>query len=105
MALIDNAVYVAGRRVESPSTLSLATRGDLAWIGLFRPDDAELEAVAVEFDLHENAVETPARATSAPSSSATATRSSSCCARRGSTPGPRPSSSARCTCSSATGSS
>jgi magnesium transporter len=57
MALIDNAVYVEGRRVGSPSTLSFATGGDLAWIGLFRPDDTELEAVASEFDLHENAVE------------------------------------------------
>jgi magnesium transporter len=57
MALIDNAVYVGGRRVESPSTLSLATRGDLAWIGLLRPDRSELEAVAVEFGLHEQAVE------------------------------------------------
>jgi magnesium transporter len=57
MALIDNGIYVRGRRVESPSTLSLATRGDLAWIGLLRPDPSELQAVADEFDLHEQAVE------------------------------------------------
>lgn len=29
MALIDNAIYVRGRRVESPSTLSRPARGDL----------------------------------------------------------------------------
>ncbi|PZE91370.1 transporter [Curtobacterium sp. MCLR17_039] len=57
MALIDNAIYVRGRRVESPSTLSRPARGDLTWIGLLRPDPHELEAVATEFDLHENAVE------------------------------------------------
>ncbi len=57
MALIDNAVYVAGHRVDSPSTPSRPTRGDLAWIGLLRPDPSELAAVATEFDLHENAVE------------------------------------------------
>jgi magnesium transporter len=57
MALIDNAVYVGGRRVASPSTLSPAAGGDLAWIGLLRPEPSELEAVATEFDLHENAVE------------------------------------------------
>ncbi|WP_144709908.1 magnesium and cobalt transport protein CorA [Curtobacterium pusillum] len=57
MALIDNAVYVGGRRVESPSTLSHPTRDGLAWIGLLRPDPSELDAVATEFDLHENAVE------------------------------------------------
>jgi len=59
MAMIDNAIYVDGRRVESSSTLSLDARRDcdLAWIGLLRPDPRELESVATEFDLHENAVE------------------------------------------------
>ncbi|MEK6310046.1 MAG: magnesium and cobalt transport protein CorA [Curtobacterium sp.] len=57
MALIDNAVYVAGHRVDSPSTPSRAMQGDLAWIGLLRPEPSELAAVATEFDLHENAVE------------------------------------------------
>jgi len=59
MAMIDNAVYVDGRRVESSSTLSLDARRDcdLAWIGLLRPAPSELEAVAAEFDLHEQAVE------------------------------------------------
>ena len=59
MAMIDNAIYVDGRRVESSSNLSLDARRDcdLAWIGLLRPDPRELESVATEFDLHENAVE------------------------------------------------
>lgn len=57
MALIDNAIYVDGHRVETPSSLSLPTRGDLTWIGLLRPDPTELERVADEFGLHENAVE------------------------------------------------
>ncbi|QSB24032.1 magnesium and cobalt transport protein CorA [Curtobacterium sp. 24E2] len=62
MAMIDNAIYVEGRRIDTPSTLSLGARHevarcDLAWIGLLRPDPHELDAVATEFDLHENAVE------------------------------------------------
>ncbi|OIH95177.1 magnesium and cobalt transport protein CorA [Curtobacterium sp. MCBA15_001] len=58
MAMIDNAVYVDGRRVDSSSTLAPARRDcDLTWIGLFRPNARELDAVAAEFDLHENAVE------------------------------------------------
>ena len=59
MAMIDNAVYIDGRRVDSSSTLSLDARRDcdLAWIGLLRPDPSELEAVAAGFDLHEQAVE------------------------------------------------
>ena len=31
--------------------------GGFAWIGLYRPTDAELDAVAKEFDLHPLAVE------------------------------------------------
>jgi magnesium transporter len=57
MALIDNAVYVDGRRVASQHGLALGTSGDLSWIGLLRPDPHELAAVADEFGLHENAVE------------------------------------------------
>ena len=57
MALIDNAVYVDGRRVASQQSLALGTSGDLSWIGLLRPDPHELAAVADEFGLHENAVE------------------------------------------------
>ncbi|WIE65292.1 magnesium and cobalt transport protein CorA [Curtobacterium sp. MCLR17_036] len=61
MALIDNAIYVRGRRVESPASPSRPVGGDLTWIGLLRPDARELDAVAAEFDLHENAVEDAAK--------------------------------------------
>lgn len=62
-SLIDAAVYVDGRRVESPSTVADAFRllrerqGSMAWIGLFRPTDAQLWAAAEAFGLHELAVE------------------------------------------------
>ena len=62
MPLIDNAVYRDGRRVRTPETLDETfevTREEqgMAWIGLYRPTDAELDAVAAEFGLHHLAVE------------------------------------------------
>ncbi|MFD6054373.1 magnesium and cobalt transport protein CorA [Agromyces sp. NPDC060279] len=63
MTVIDNAVYVDGRRVATPVSLDdtfealQAAPGGFAWIGLYRPDAAELEVVAKEFGLHELAVE------------------------------------------------
>lgn len=62
MALIDNAVYVDGARSDSPRTLDetyelLRERNGMAWIGLYRPDEAELHSVAAEFALHPLAVE------------------------------------------------
>lgn len=62
MALIDNGVYVDGRRVETPNNLDetyriLDAAGGIAWIGLYRPSHEELESVAREFDLHPLAVE------------------------------------------------
>lgn len=62
MTVIDNAIYVRGRRVATPADLHLtfdALPGDdgFAWIGLYRPDAEELAAVANEFDLHPLAVE------------------------------------------------
>lgn len=62
MTLVDNAVYVNGRRTANPASLDetfdlLREREGLAWIGLYRPDRAELEAVAREFNLHHLAVE------------------------------------------------
>ncbi|MDD7963142.1 magnesium and cobalt transport protein CorA [Microbacterium thalli] len=62
MALIDNGVYVHGRRAADPDDLTqtfdaLDDRDALAWIGLFRPTDQELTAIAEEFDLHPLAVE------------------------------------------------
>lgn len=58
MALIDNAVYVNGYRTVDPASLSetfqvLRQRGGMAWIGLYRPDETEVRAVAAEFGLHE----------------------------------------------------
>ena len=57
MTLVDNAVYVDGKRLHSPETLEETfdlTRetGGMAWIGLYRPDDIELLAVAEEFGLN-----------------------------------------------------
>ena len=62
MPLIDNAVYRDGLRVASPATLeeTFETRqstGGFAWIGLYRPTDTELDAVASEFGLHPLAIE------------------------------------------------
>src|SRR3954468_14634711 len=62
MNVIDNAVYVDGVRLSDPHSLeetfqlARAKKG-LAWIGLYRPDEAELRAVADEFELHELPVE------------------------------------------------
>ena len=46
MALIDNAVYVGGRRTEDPASLNetyevMRARGGMAWIGLYRPNADE----------------------------------------------------------------
>ena len=62
MTVIDNAIYVDGRRAATPADLSatseaLRERGGFAWIGLYRPSAAELEVIAAEFDLHPLAVE------------------------------------------------
>lgn len=62
MAIVDNAVYVDGRRAAAPASLDVtyelcrAEKG-MAWIGLYRPNQAEMESVAGEFDIHELAVE------------------------------------------------
>ena len=45
MTIIDNAVYVAGRRTADPEGLEetyflLRQREGMAWIGLYRPDAA-----------------------------------------------------------------
>ena len=62
-SVINNAIYVDGCRVSSPETLGetykhLEQHADaMAWIGLYRPDNAELESLARQFDLHELAVE------------------------------------------------
>ena len=61
-SLVDSAVYRDGRRAESPANLaealhSLPDETSMAWIGLYRPSESELLAVAEQFGLHELAVE------------------------------------------------
>jgi magnesium transporter len=61
--IVDSAIYVDGKRVASPKSLtdtfeSLRRRPeDMAWIGLYRPDDHEVGSLASEFQLHPLAVE------------------------------------------------
>jgi magnesium transporter len=62
VTIIDNAVYVDGIRSAEPESLeqtfeTLSAHGGLAWIGLYRPTEPEMAAVAAEFGLHELAVE------------------------------------------------
>lgn len=62
-SLIDSGVYEDGHRVVSPTDLvstvaALREReGRVAWMGLYRPAEEELNSLAAEFDLHELAVE------------------------------------------------
>ncbi len=61
--LVDSAVYVNGQRVSSSPSLPdtfeiLRTRPEgMAWIGLYRPTEAEITSLSEEFDLHPLAVE------------------------------------------------
>jgi magnesium transporter len=62
MTIVDNAVYVDGRRTDTPKNLDemyemLRDRSGMAWIGLYLPGLEELRSVAEEFCLHELAVE------------------------------------------------
>ncbi|WP_125616495.1 magnesium and cobalt transport protein CorA [Specibacter cremeus] len=62
MPIVDNAIYVQGRRVEEPADLdttfeAMKETGGMAWLGLYRPDAREMHAVAAELGLHELAVE------------------------------------------------
>ena len=66
MSVVDNAIYVDGRRAKVPDSLdrtfeelrSCPTGGhSFCWIGLLRPSDEEIKAVADEFELHPLAVE------------------------------------------------
>jgi magnesium transporter len=62
MAVVDNAIYVDGRRAADPESLEqtyelLRDEHGMGWIGLYRPDDEEIASVATEFGLHELAVE------------------------------------------------
>lgn len=62
LTLVDSAIYVDGKRTANPKNLDetfecLRERHGLAWIGLYRPEESEIRAVAREFELHELAVE------------------------------------------------
>ncbi len=62
MPIVDNAIYRDGVRQKAPVSLDqtfeeLRDRGGFAWIGLYRPTEEELRAVATEFTLHPLAVE------------------------------------------------
>jgi magnesium transporter len=61
--VIDNAVYSAGRRVATPESIA-QSRAELAegedrllWLGLYRPEPAQLGELAEQYDLPELAVE------------------------------------------------
>ncbi|WP_380170790.1 magnesium/cobalt transporter CorA [Kineococcus sp. DHX-1] len=62
-SLIDSGVYADGHRVVSPTDLVSTVaalreeEGRVAWMGLYRPAEEELNSLAAEFDLHELAVE------------------------------------------------
>jgi magnesium transporter len=62
-SMVDAAIYRDGKRIDSPSTVAEAAArlqanpGAVAWIGLFRPAEAQLLPVADQFGLHELAVE------------------------------------------------
>jgi magnesium transporter len=60
--IVDNAIYRGGVRSAHPVSLEqtfeeLRDRGGFAWIGMYRPTEEELRAVADEFSLHPLAVE------------------------------------------------
>ena len=62
MSVVDNAVYVDGLRHAEPDSLEvtyelLRDEHGMAWIGLYRPERAEIDSVAAEFGFHELAVE------------------------------------------------
>ncbi len=60
--IVDNAIYVDGRRSIEPRSLretyeAMRERRGVAWIGLYKPTGGEFASVAEEFGLHELAVE------------------------------------------------
>jgi magnesium transporter len=65
--IVDNAIYVDGRRTAEPSSLhetheAVRREGGLAWIGLHAPTQEEFSSVAGEFGLHPLAVEDAVKA-------------------------------------------
>jgi magnesium transporter len=61
MTLVDAAVYRDGRRILSGSAAEVLHEaqafGGMAWVGLYRPDAAEMHEIAKALDLHPLAVE------------------------------------------------
>jgi len=62
MTLVNNAVYVDGRRTSDPASLNetyecLRERHGMAWIGMYRPTVEDIRSIAAEFSLHPLAVE------------------------------------------------
>jgi magnesium transporter len=60
--IVDNAIYVQGRRTEQPRSLketyeAVRQRQGVAWVGLYKPTEEEFSSVAGEFGLHPLAVE------------------------------------------------
>ena len=60
--IIDNAVYVAGKRALEPAGITAAYAetkrvGGVCWVGLYKPDPTEFGTMAREFNIHELAVE------------------------------------------------
>jgi magnesium transporter len=60
--IVDNAIYVDGRRTGEPGSLNetyeaVRRQRGVAWIGLYKPTQEELASVAGEFGLHPLAVE------------------------------------------------
>jgi magnesium transporter len=65
--IVDNAIYVDGRRTAEPSSLhdtheAVRRQGGLAWIGLHAPTEEEFSSVAGEFGLHPLVVEDAVKA-------------------------------------------
>ncbi|MFI6427220.1 magnesium and cobalt transport protein CorA [Promicromonospora sp. NPDC050880] len=62
MTIMDNAVYVDGRRTANPASIEetyeiTRARGGIAWVDLAWPTAEEIQQVAAEFALHHLAVE------------------------------------------------
>ncbi|MCE0763944.1 magnesium and cobalt transport protein CorA [Pseudonocardia kujensis] len=66
MSVVDNAVYVDGRRAEEPESLDRTVetlqrcedgKATFCWIGMLRPGPDDIAAIEDEFGLHELAVE------------------------------------------------
>ncbi len=109
VAVVDNAVYVEGRRTAEPDTLdhTFEVLRDCAgggpsfcWIGMLRPTAQEIAVVAEEYTLHPLAVEDAVKAHQRPSSSATVTPALWSSARRATSILWKLWSSTSCTCSS-----